>query len=212
MSPSVRIYVYVLAHDGGFSPNPFHGWCTLACCKPKIRKKAQPGDWVVGLTRRRDGNRLAYAMKVEESLSFEDYWHDKRFRKKRPRWKKGASVIDKCGDNCYRPVGPDEFKQLPRSNHWDFGNDREDLRKKAADLGGERVLVSRTFCYYGREAIPFPAHVSFPRPTRGHRVNFTPEEQASLLKFIRSRPRGVLGKPKVWPYDDRSWKPGGGCG
>jgi hypothetical protein len=38
------IFVYVVKHDGGFAPNPFHGFCTLACCKPKIRKGAKEGD------------------------------------------------------------------------------------------------------------------------------------------------------------------------
>ena len=28
--------------------HPFHGWCTLVCCKPAIRRKARPGDWIVG--------------------------------------------------------------------------------------------------------------------------------------------------------------------
>ena len=78
----MRIYVYVLKHDSGFAPNPFHGWCTLACCKPTIRRKARPGDWVVGITPRDLHNRVAYAMKVDESLTFEEYWSDRRFKAK----------------------------------------------------------------------------------------------------------------------------------
>ncbi len=31
-------YEYVMTSDIGFAPNPFYGVCTLACCKPKIRK------------------------------------------------------------------------------------------------------------------------------------------------------------------------------
>jgi hypothetical protein len=37
-----------VARDYGFAPNPFFGVCTLATCKPKIRKAAAIGDWVVG--------------------------------------------------------------------------------------------------------------------------------------------------------------------
>jgi hypothetical protein len=33
-----RIFMYVVRHDGGFSPNPFHGWCTLACCPSSVRR------------------------------------------------------------------------------------------------------------------------------------------------------------------------------
>ena len=36
MSPP-RVFSYVVVHDTGFSPNPFHGLLTLACCKPLIR-------------------------------------------------------------------------------------------------------------------------------------------------------------------------------
>src|SRR5712671_5339411 len=35
---SMRLYSYVVARDFGFAPNPFFGVCTLATCKPDIRK------------------------------------------------------------------------------------------------------------------------------------------------------------------------------
>ena len=80
----MRIFAYILKVDSGFSPNPFHGWCTLACCKPAIRRKARPGDWIVGITPKKLDNQLAYAMRVDESLTFTEYWSDRRFRGKRP--------------------------------------------------------------------------------------------------------------------------------
>ena len=45
----MKLYSYILTHDTGFSPNPFFGYCTLACCKPDIRRVAKVGDWIVGL-------------------------------------------------------------------------------------------------------------------------------------------------------------------
>jgi len=45
----MSVFSYVVKNDGGFAPNPFHGSCTLACCKPKIRNVASAGDIVVGL-------------------------------------------------------------------------------------------------------------------------------------------------------------------
>ena len=148
----MRVFMYVLATDKGFAPNPFHGWCTLACCKPAIRRRARPGDWVVAITPRRLGNRVAYAMQVEEALSFEGYWADPRFRRKRPHWTARASLVQKRGDNCYEPIGAGQFRQL-RSMHWDHVNDREDGEAKAKDLRG-RVLVGRRFSYFGEGAIP----------------------------------------------------------
>lgn len=44
----MTLYSYVVAHDFGFAPNPFDGLCTLATCKPDIRKKAAVGDYIVG--------------------------------------------------------------------------------------------------------------------------------------------------------------------
>jgi hypothetical protein len=43
----MKLYSYVVTHDTGFSPNPFWGCCTLADCKPAIRRTAKIGDWVV---------------------------------------------------------------------------------------------------------------------------------------------------------------------
>ncbi len=206
-STLVRIYAYILKADSGFAPNPFFGWCTLACCKPAIRRKARPGDWIVGITPRKLDNHLAYAMRMDESLTFEEYWSDRRFRSKRPRWRKGAPIVDKCGDNCYAPIGDGDFRQL-RSQHWDHKNDREDKRGMAHDLNGERVLVAKRFCYYGGDAVPFPAHVAFQPPARFNRVNFTDEEKSALLDFLKARPQGIRGQPRHWPTDDTSWQPG----
>ena len=203
----MRIYAYILKADSGFAPNPFFGWCTLACCKPAIRRKARPGDWIVGITPRKLDNHLAYAMRVDESLTCEEYWSDRRFRSKRPRWRKGAPIVDKCGDNCYAPIGDGDFRQL-RSQHWDHKNDREDKRGMAHDLNGERVLVAKRFCYYGGDAVPFPAHVAFQPPARFNRVNFTDEEKSALLDFLKARPQGIRGQPRHWPTDDTSWQPG----
>ena len=50
-----RLYSYVVVSDHGFAPNPFHGYCTLANCKPRIRWRAQPGDWIVGTGSRARG-------------------------------------------------------------------------------------------------------------------------------------------------------------
>jgi hypothetical protein len=204
----MRIFMYVLKHDGGFAPNPFHGWCTLACCKPAIRRRARPGDWVLGITPKGLGNRLAFAMQVEEALTFEDYWRDRRFRRKRPRWEPGRTLIEKCGDNCYEPKADGTFRQM-RSMHWDRENDREDGRAKARDLRGKYVLVSRRFSYFGEQAPSFPAQLASLRlPARFLRVNFSEEEEAALLRFLVRLPRGVRGRPRGWRKDDVSWRQG----
>ena len=76
----MTLYSYTVAIDSGFAPNPFYGFCTLACCKPGIRRTAQEGDYVVGIGPKGPGNHLVYAMRVTETVEFDDYWQDKRFR------------------------------------------------------------------------------------------------------------------------------------
>src|SRR5258708_6780576 len=101
MDDQPKIYSYVVARDFGFAPNPFHGVCTLATCKPRIRKVAVIGDWVVGTgsaVRRRAGF-VVFAMKVEEALTFEEYWADERFFQKRPNLR--GSKKQAFGDNIY---------------------------------------------------------------------------------------------------------------
>jgi Nucleotide modification associated domain 2 len=78
-----KIYSYVLRYDDGAAPNPFWDTCTLAICKPTIRRKTQPGDWVIGTgsknSRCNDGlvhdlsDRLVYAVySVDDDPGFRD--------------------------------------------------------------------------------------------------------------------------------------------
>jgi hypothetical protein len=73
-----RLFTYIIPVDDGAAPNPFRGMCTLAICKPGIRRVAVKDDWVAGVG---SGNapsgdlrgRLVYAMRVEEVVSLEEY-------------------------------------------------------------------------------------------------------------------------------------------
>jgi hypothetical protein len=185
----VRIYAYVLKVDSGFAPNPFHGWCTLACCKPAIRRTARRGDWVVGITPRDQGNRIAYAMRVDESLNFEEYWSDLRLRAKRPARVVGAPIVERCGDNCYERLGGGSFRQVRGLGHWDRDNDREHEGSKRTDLGGKRVLVGRRFCYYGTDAVPFPEHLTLPSAGPDNPLGFNRYDPDFVYRY---KPAGHL--------------------
>ena len=82
----MRLFSYVVARDYGFAPNPFYGYCTLATCKPEIRKVADVGDWDLGTGSKSHGSapHAVFAMLVTETLTFNGYWSDPRFRSKRP--------------------------------------------------------------------------------------------------------------------------------
>src|SRR6266851_8012960 len=97
----MRIYSYVVARDYGFAPNPFFSFCTLATCKPMIRKTAQVGDWIVGTGSKTCGlgGFLVYAVKVAETCTYDQYWEDPRFLVKRPNLR--GSLKQAYGDNIY---------------------------------------------------------------------------------------------------------------
>src|SRR3981081_4702898 len=72
----LRLHSYVVARDYGFAPNPFYGICTLATCKPVIRRTAAIDDCVIGTgskSRGREG-RLVYVMRMDEILTYDTYW------------------------------------------------------------------------------------------------------------------------------------------
>ena len=141
-------------------------------------------------------------MRVEGVLSFAEYWADPRFRSKVPQM--DGALSDRNGDNCYEPVGGETFRQLP-SAHYD--RDRENLESKAHDLGGERVLVSQRFAYFGANALPVPEHLTFMMPGRFYRTRFTDEQKRLILDFIEGLPRGIHGAPGTWKStDDGSWQ------
>jgi hypothetical protein len=153
------IYSYVVVRDHGFAPNPFYGYCTLATCKPKIRKGAQEGDWVIGngsvaVQNGKYKNKLIYAMRVDEKISFDDYWDDDRFYFKRPIM--NGSNKQFYGDNIYhRDVTTGEYIQ--ENSHHSLENGLLNELNYNRDLKSEYVLISKTFWYYGENAICIPS-------------------------------------------------------
>jgi hypothetical protein len=69
-------YAYRMDHDTGFAPNTGFGICTLSGCKfTTVERWAEKGSWVIGIggLGTNQSNRLIYAMKVEEKLSYQDF-------------------------------------------------------------------------------------------------------------------------------------------
>jgi hypothetical protein len=201
----VRAYSYVVARDFGFAPNPFHGWCTLATCKPRLRKYAQPGDWVVGTgtgTKGRAGF-LVYAMRVDEALTFDQYWRDARFRRKRPDLRASRKLA--FGDNIYRRARDGSWRQLP--SHHSFHDGRANPTNVATDTSVDRMLAGRQFVYFGGSGPAIPRHLR-EFGTDGedlviagphHKCCFSAELVAALVAWIESLPeRGVVGRPGDW--------------
>jgi hypothetical protein len=206
LNPKImKIYSYIVRHDTGFAPNPFGGYCTLANCKPAIRRAASIGDWIVGLSRKANGNRMIFAMKVQEKLTFKNYFLDERFYFKRPNFKTGL-IANKSGDNIYKPIASGKFKQL-QSMHSVNRSKKEDLARKAHDLSGKNVLISKEFYYFGKDAISISPRFSKIVVGRGHKNKFSDKFISAFLKYLKSYyKKGINSQPSIWPLNDTSWK------
>ena len=135
----MRLHSYIVAFDGGFAPCVTKSLCTLACCKPRIRAKAEPGDWVLGTTTEdRGAGRVVYLMQVQRVLSFAEYYRDPQLCRRR--------------DCIYRPLARGDYQQ--KKNPW---HGHANIKK---DLSGKRVLLAKRFVYLRRERAPHPARIS----------------------------------------------------
>ncbi len=71
-----RHYIYRIDHDENFAPNVDYKICTLCGCKDStIEVWAEKGSWVIGIGGNGTGkpNKLIYAMKVEETLTYSQF-------------------------------------------------------------------------------------------------------------------------------------------
>lgn len=145
------LYIYVVARDFGFAPNPFHGLCTLATCVPRIRASAQIGDWIMGVggSRLRATGKSIYLMKVSEILTFNDYWSDARFYRKRSV--RNGSLVMMVGDNVYhQEAGNDTWIQS--DSHHSNPDGTMNQKNLETDTSSVNVLVSNHFYYFGKSA------------------------------------------------------------
>jgi len=192
-----------VVRDYGFAPNPFHSYCTLATCKPQIRRTAQPGDLVLGTgsVSQDRGGQIVYCMRVEESLTFLEYWADDRFTERRPLLT--GSQKQQYGDNIYHQSVDGDWIQA-NSHHSRPGGlvNVENLR---SDTSVNRVLVARDFVYWGGTGPCVPQEfrdfedVDIVHSGVGHRCNFPLDLVDQFSRWIEpSLGEGRIGRPRDW--------------
>jgi hypothetical protein len=198
----VRLYSYVIEHDYGFAPNPFHGVCSLACCKPPIRRTACIGDYVIGTgaTKPKLLGHMLYWMKVDRIITFDDYWSDPQFRRKRAFMR--GSRIQRFGDNIYhRDPATLEFIQED-SFHCNPGGvlSPDDLKRDTGTT--HRILLANDFAYWGEEGPKIPAHLAYVvKKGAGYKCRFSEEQVQAFLGWLDTMPeRGFIGDPAHWKY------------
>jgi Nucleotide modification associated domain 2 len=152
-----KAYIYVVARDFGFAPNPFHGCCTLATCKPRIRSVAKRGDWVIGMggTALKAVNKCVFAMCVTDHLNFNEYWKNPTYSGKRPV-RNGSSVM-LLGDNIYHTDSDGNW--LQEDSHHSKSDGSPNPLNIETDTRVDRVLVSKHFYYFGNSAPCVPTNI-----------------------------------------------------
>lgn len=200
----MRLFSYVVRYDFGFAPNPFEGWCTVATCKPQIRRAARMGDWIVGTgsAQKNLAGRLVYAMRVDEVLTFDEYWNDPRFRRKIPT-DRGA-VKRAYGDNIYHRAEDGSWIQADSRHSLDGGV--PNAGHVQVDTSVDAVLASSHFSYFGNSGPEVPATLrtglgdDLVCSGRGHRCNFPAELVSSAAEWLDGLDRGILGRPSDWSH------------
>ena len=206
-----KVYIYVVARDFGFAPNPFHGYCTLATCKPIIRKKAEVEDWVIGMggSRLKATGRCISAMRVTRKITFNDYWSDPVFIDKKPV--RNGSKKMMVGDNIYfRNRANNEWQQA--DSHHSNADGSINPYNLSTDTGStENVLVSDEFFYFGNQAPIVPSgllnSIGY-KNLRNHRV-FELHAAADLIKWLKSTygtfTNQIIGDPFDFDISERRY-------
>lgn len=197
----MKLYSYIVARDFGFAPNPFYGTCTLATCKPDIRAKAKVGDWVVGTGSKSNGlnGYIAFAMQVSEILTFNEYWHDQRFLRKRPYMH--GSLKQAYGDNIYHQ-DPNSGEWMQADSHHSCADGSLNRGNLVRDTKSENVLVGEEFYYWGGSGPRIPKlyreweGVDICKNGPSHKCRFPDEMAADFVAWIRSHGvNGYIGDP-----------------
>jgi hypothetical protein len=203
-----RLFTYTIPVDDGAAPNPFNGMCSLAICKPGIRRVAKPDDWVAGLGSKNApsgdlSGHVVYAMRIEEVLSLRDY-----DLKASSRWPhripnvQSVALQDRLGDCIYDFSNGNPIQRLGV-----HGNSNIET-----DLSGENVLLSKDFYYFGNRARILPDYL---RPichqAQGHRSTSNAQYFEQFVRWIRSivpTPGQLYG----WPDFVVDWGTISACG
>ena len=139
-------------------------------------------------------------MQIEEKLTFEQYWNDKRFQSKKPDI---YSIRGKNGDNIYEPLLNGRWKQHPSFHTKPKFTAHEDEKNKGKDLSGGWVLVSQKFIYFGRKARPIPPELAtYLSVCRGHKCKFPSdviERWNTFIEDILTKQRGIVANPCEFP-------------
>lgn len=191
----MNVYSYVVARDFGFAPNPFYGFCTLATCKPAIRRMASLGDLIIGTAPSLHQGQVVFCMEVAETLTFDEYWTDSRFQRKKPNLH--SSMKAAFGDNIYRSHEGGWIQSDSHHTHVDGSPSVENIE---TDTSTNRVLIGSNFSYWGSREIELPNGLRGVIKTGpGHKSrSIALSLRSDLREWFEEAEKGLLGIPRDW--------------
>lgn len=203
-----RLFSYCIPVDDGAAPNPFWGLCTLVICKPRIRRAATPGDWVVGTGSRRSpvgdvSGCVVYAMRVSKKLTMPDY---------------DIFAHEHCPEKIPRWSDPDPRRRLGDAIY-DFGHRPPRVREsvhssanRSRDLSGSYALLSDHFFYFGDQPQRLPKNLHrIAREAQGHQSRANDGLLEPFLEWLYGlelKPNRLYGAPQVRLFVDAEFSSG----
>lgn len=197
-----KLFSYRVRFDFGSAPNPFWGLCTLAICKPKIRRAAGIGDWIVGTGSSQTpigdvSQKVVYLMRVTNKMTMMEY--DEFTKSKLPRKIPDMANSDpskRAGDSIYNYSTHDPSMRPVMRPSVHSGNDINKIK----DLSGKYVLLSDYFFYFGNKPEPLPEKLLPIVPKgRGHQSHVNDPYVDSFIDWVQSLKHepGIIGSPQL---------------
>ena len=206
---SNNLFTYKVVYDAGNAPNPYSELCTLAICKPAIRRVAKVGDVVVGFVCKSnldDEHRLIYCMIIDDVLTWDAYIGACKAGNYQNRVPTSPThpgdCIWSCTESAHEPL-------LSWSDHGidDFNNDVK---------VGENVLIGKRYWYFGGgddQNICTNEELPLVRSSHRSRSNDLARRKAFEMSFTKELTErnilkpGKYGEPKISPgFDDQIYR------
>ena len=163
------------------------------------------GDYVLGTgsAERKLAGRVVFLMRVDEIITFDQYWSDPRFARKIPVM--NGSLQQRFGDNIYHHENG-EWVQVD-SRHSQIGS-RPNPKNLKRDTGRtDRVLIGMDYIYWGGDGPQVPARLNrFVHRSPAHRAFFSEDEIRRFLRWIATlRQSGLISDPYEWRFENQ-WR------
>jgi len=138
-------------------------------------------------------------MRIDEILSFDEYWDNRRFLRKKPvmtgttHLRYGDNIYHHDGENTYCQV--DSFHSLPNG-----GLSRGDLKRDTGST--DRVLLGRDFAYWGRRGVSLPDSLKYLiKKGPSHKRIFSDAQVNGWLSWLAAHgERGYIDEPAHWQF------------